>query len=264
MPFEEVGMGAGKGWDDEIHFNTQKSSQWDSLCHWQDPKTGLAYNGAKVTKEGLMRPTTDENELPTLDHWHSTGALVARGVLIDYKAWYEAQALKDGKTGEEAVFNPFDVHRISISEIEAVAEWQNTTFQHGDMLLIRTGTTESLENPTVDYFTKMGKMQLSGVEGTIEMARWLWNHKFSAVAGDAFAFEAMPPLSEEGEVRGQEDLVLHPWLLAMFGMTIGELWDLKKLSKHCAEKGRYSFLLTSAPLNIPGLVGSPPNALAIF
>jgi hypothetical protein len=50
----------------------------------------------------------------------------------------------------------------------------------------------------------------------------------------------------------------------MFGMSIGELWDLKALSAHCKKTGRYSFLLTSAPLNIPGLVGSPPNALAIF
>jgi hypothetical protein len=59
-------------------------------------------------------------------------------------------------------------------------------------------------------------------------------------------------------------LVLHPWLLAMFGMSIGELWDLRALSAHCKASGRYSFMLTSAPLNIPGLVGSPPNALAIF
>jgi hypothetical protein len=50
----------------------------------------------------------------------------------------------------------------------------------------------------------------------------------------------------------------------MFGMSIGELWDLKALSEHCKKTGRYSFLLTSCPLNIPGLVGSPPNALAIF
>jgi hypothetical protein len=50
----------------------------------------------------------------------------------------------------------------------------------------------------------------------------------------------------------------------MFGMSIGELWDLKALSAHCKKVKRYSFLLTSAPLNVPGLVGSPPNALAIF
>lgn len=35
-------------------------------------------------------------------------------------------------------------------------------------------------------------------------------------------------------------------------MTIGELWDLKELGEHCAKTGTYEFLLTSAPLNVPG------------
>lgn len=84
------------------------------------------------------------------------------------------------------------------------------------------------------------------------------------MAGDAWAFEALPPVREDGSVATHNDLVLHPWLLAMFGMPIGELWDLQALSAHCKASGRYSFMLTSAPLNIPGLIGSPPNALAIF
>ena len=47
-------------------------------------------------------------------------------------------------------------------------------------------------------------------------------------------------------------------------MTIGELWDLKALSEKCKQLKRYTFLLTSIPLNVPGAIGSPPNALAIF
>lgn len=50
----------------------------------------------------------------------------------------------------------------------------------------------------------------------------------------------------------------------MFGLNIGELWDLKALGAHCKKVGRYEFLLTSIPLNVPGSVGSPPNALALF
>jgi hypothetical protein len=57
--------------------------------------------------------------------------------------------------------------------------------------------------------------------------------------------------------------LLHPHLLAFFGMPIGEMWDLEALAEDCAADRRYSFFLTSAPLNIPGGVGSPPNALAI-
>lgn len=49
----------------------------------------------------------------------------------------------------------------------------------------------------------------------------------------------------------------------MFGLNVGEMWDLKELSRVCKEKKRYSFMLTSVPLNVSSLVASPPNALAI-
>ncbi|TGO07378.1 hypothetical protein BTUL_0285g00090 [Botrytis tulipae] len=48
------------------------------------------------------------------------------------------------------------------------------------------------------------------------------------------------------------------------GCPIGELWNLEELAKVCAEQNRYSFFFTSAPLNFPGGVASPPNAVAIF
>lgn len=58
--------------------------------------------------------------------------------------------------------------------------------------------------------------------------------------------------------------VLHSYLVSMMGMPIGELWDLKALSEYCAMVKKYSFLLTSIPLNVPGSIASPPNAIAIF
>lgn len=264
MTLREGGLGTGEGWDDEINFNTQKTSQWDSLVHWQDQKTKLAYNGIKVTKDALSTSTTAENKMPTLDHWHEAGGLVARGVLIDFKAWYEENAAAEGKTGDDAIFQPMDGHRITIAEIETIAKHNNIEFRRGDVLIVRTGMTEVLDAPTPADFAKMAKIQITGVDGSTESAKWLWNQHFSAVAGDTWAFEALPPLNEKREVVSLEDLVLHPWLLSMFGMSIGELWDLKALSAHCKKTGRYTFLLTSVPLHIPGLVGSPPNALAIF
>jgi hypothetical protein len=40
-------------------------------------------------------------------------------------------------------------------------------------------------------------------------------------------------------------------------MPIGEMWDLETLSRVCKEQKRWTFFLTSAPLNVPGGVGSP-------
>lgn len=57
---------------------------------------------------------------------------------------------------------------------------------------------------------------------------------------------------------------LHNWLLSQWGMPIGEMWDLERLANECEKRQRWSFFLTSSPLNTKGGVASPPNALAIF
>ncbi|KAH8882308.1 hypothetical protein GQ53DRAFT_753780 [Thozetella sp. PMI_491] len=251
---EDCGM-PGHGFDDEIEFNTQFSSQWDSFCHVVD-EAGLAYNGAKPDKALLSVSSTEANTLPTLDHWHARGGIVGRGVLIDYKRYV------DETTGAD--FCPLDGHRITVEEIDAVAKHQGVEFKPGDILIIRTGYTEALENPTPEIFGKMQQGTLSGVHGAEETARWVWDKRFAAVAGDMHAFEAYPPLKPDGSVGDATTLVLHPWFLTEFGLPMGELWDLKALSAQCQKLGRYSFMLTSIPLNLPGLVGTPPNAIAIF
>ncbi|KAI1400496.1 hypothetical protein F4819DRAFT_487535 [Hypoxylon fuscum] len=264
MTLREAGLSEGAGWEDEIHFNTQLSSQWDSLVHWHHQPSGLAYNGISVTKDALAVQNTAANTMPTLDHWHAAGGVVARGVLIDYKEWAEKRARAEGKTGDDAIFSPLDGHRITVEEMEAIAIDQGVEFHPGDILVVRTGLTEIFRAPGPEDFNKLQSGRISGMHGILDSAKWLWNKHFAAVAGDAWAFEALMPIKEDGSPGGPNDLFLHPWLLSMFGMPIGELWDLKALSEYCKASGRYSFLLTSVPLNIPGLIGSPPNALAIF
>ncbi|OAL38292.1 hypothetical protein AYO20_02351 [Fonsecaea nubica] len=245
--------------DDEVAFNTQASSQWDSLVHYGHQHTGLCYNGSRPTTENLIQGFRHcDKSLPTLNHWHEKGCLVGRGVLLDYRAYAQAKGIQ---------YSCFDNVPISVQDLEAVAAHQGTKFKYGDILLVRTGFTEDLDAADIDEQTKLlGTHKTVGVKGSLETARWLWNHHFSAVAGDAIAFESLPPQIEEegGKPGGYDQLVLHKYLLAFFGMPIGELWDLKALGEYCAKAKRYEFLLTSAPLNYPGSVGSPPNAIAVF
>ncbi|KAK1468002.1 hypothetical protein CCUS01_06706 [Colletotrichum cuscutae] len=252
---QTAGLSQGIGWDDELEFNTQGSSQWDSLVHWQHQPTGLAYNGFKPSQEELSATSTATNKMPTIDHWHERGGVVGRGVLIDYKAYADAKGID---------YHPMEGYRITIEDIEAVAKHQGVEFKQGDIFLFRTGITEILDKPTPEDFAKLGQYKLSGVHGTEETAKWFWNKHFAAVAGDSNAFEAFPPVKPDGTLADMTDLVLHPYFLSLFGMPIGELWDLSRLSTYCQKTGRYSFFLTSAPMNVSCLVGSPPNALAIF
>ena len=48
----------------------------------------------------------------------------------------------------------------------------------------------------------------------------------------------------------------------MLGLPLGEMFFLDELADDCAADGTYEFMFTSAPLNLPHGVASPP-ALAI-
>lgn len=251
------------GLDDEVQYNTQVSSQWDSLSHYPHQPTGLGYNGSstslKVADEAAK--ADPNNRLPTLEHWHSRGGMVGRGVLIDYVRYAKRHSID---------YSPFSGHAITVEAIEAAAREQNNLeFRSGDILIVRCGFTEGLEEMDADAQAAVFKnRQYCGVEGTEASARWFWDRHFSAAAGDSVSFEVAPPQVDDGK-GGKRDgrideYVLHPYLLSLFGMPIGELWDLKALAAQCERSNRWSFLLTSAPLNVPGTIGSPPNVLAVF
>jgi hypothetical protein len=100
-----------------------------------------------------------------------------------------------------------------------------------------------------------GALTYPGLGPADEMVEYLWNLHIAAAAADNPGLDAWPPTPERGW--------MHFHLLPLLGVPIGELWDLEALAADCADDGVYEFMLTSAPLNMPGGVGSPPNALAI-
>lgn len=96
-----------------------------------------------------------------------------------------------------------------------------------------------------------------GLEASEEAIAWHWDCGFAAVAGDTVAYEAWPSTRPYG-------VSMHEAFLAGWGMPIGESFNLEELARRCGELGRWSFLFVSVPLNVPGGVASPPNAVAIL
>ena len=86
------------------------------------------------------------------------------------------------------------------------------------------------------------------------MMKWHWDHAFAAVASDTNAYEVWPPTRPWG-------VSCHEVFLSGWGMPIGELWDLEKLAEECRMRGRWTFFLSSSPLNLVGGVGSPANVI---
>ncbi|KAM0310487.1 hypothetical protein ACHAPQ_012488 [Fusarium lateritium] len=106
-------------------------------------------------------------------------------------------------------FSCFDDKRITVEELEKTAKHQGTVLKPGDILIIRTGFTEdisSLITPEAQA-EALATHKAVGVDGNEQTARWFWNKRFSAVASDAIAFEALPPLREDGSEGGIHELV---------------------------------------------------------
>jgi kynurenine formamidase len=175
--------------------------------------------------------------------------IAGRGVLADVARYYD----RIGKTIEFTT-----AQSIPLEDVQAALEDEGVTLQTGDVLLIRIGWTKFYLSASEEIKEELAKETIvPGIEGSDRTARWLWDNHLAAVASDSPALEALPkPAGEEAEF-------LHFHMLAFFGMPIGEMWNLEGLADDCAADGDYDFFLTSAPLNIPGGVGSPPNALAI-
>jgi hypothetical protein len=106
----------------------------------------------------------------------------------------------------------------------------------------------------------IASLKAAGIEHSEAMARYIWNSHACAWASDCPSLEVWPPaFTPESWPFG----FLHTMLIGQFGLAIGELWWLEELAADCAADGVYEMFLTSAPLNSPGGIGSPPNAIAI-
>lgn len=130
--------------------------------------------------------------------WHDRGGIVARGVLLDYRAYADAFGLE---------FNLFDNDQITIEDLEKIADYQGVEFKYGDVLLIRSGFTEALDAMTGEEQAEvLSSYRTCGVEGTEKAAKWIWNKHFSAVAGDMMGFEHSPSIINGKEGKGGADL----------------------------------------------------------
>ena len=76
------------------------------------------------------------------------------------------------------------------------------------------------------------------------------NH-ITACASDGVSFEVRPNKSHEWD--------LHNFLLAGWGVPIGEMFYLEELAELCKKHNRWTFFVTSSPLNVPRGCSSPPN-----
>ncbi|MGH9029998.1 MAG: cyclase family protein [Acidimicrobiales bacterium] len=249
--FEHVVHGSGIGHDDElVGWNTQRSSQWDGFRHLKHPAWGF-YNGVADEDHGVH-------------HWARRG-IAGRAVLADVARW------------RDSVGRPISApsaDEITMEDLLATLRAQGSPVRQGDILLVRTGWLRWYRSLTAPGREAASRDVMSGACGLRRgraTAAGIWNLHVAAIAADNPALEVVPFGSWDREAmktwrddpEAAADTMLHFSLLGLLGIPIGELFDLDALADHCAVDGRYSCLLTSAPLNLEAGVATPPNALAL-
>ncbi|VUC25611.1 unnamed protein product [Clonostachys rosea] len=194
--------------------------------------SGMDSDIQKTTPENVQNSTKCG-----VQAWAKRG-IVGRGVLLDY--WSYAGKSYDVNTR----------HAISQSDLIACAQSQGVSFQYGDILIIRTGWIDTYNQMSQDEREDLIKVPayqhtFVGVDQSLEMADFLHDNYFSVVASDSPAFEVWPQIKEWNH---------HINLLPLWGVPIGELWDLEELSEICRERQQYTFFFSSIPMNVQGTV----------
>lgn len=225
--------------DDRLDaFYPQSSSQWDGLRH------------VRAREHGFFGGWTDA--FPPgggplgMEHYAEHG-IVGRGVLLDVVA----HRARQGRG-----YDPLAGETIHADELREIVAAEQIELRPGDVLCIRTGWIEAYRALEAEARLAIAQtIRVSGLAGSEDVARFLWDSHAAAVAADNPTVEVAPGDAAIGS--------LHRRLIPMLGFAVSELLDLERLAGLCASDGRWDFLFVAVPLNIPGGISSPANAVAI-
>lgn len=184
-------------YDDLYSLNTQSGTQWDGFRHFAHIPTGSFYNGAMGAD--IVGPNA--NHKCSIHHWAEHG-IAGRGILLDYRGYAKKKGI---------VYDPYEYYPISFEELYQCGKDQGIDIRPaaqggdvkiGDILFVRSGWVESYHskppqerNDLALRTHAIGKddgQRYAGLSQETRVVDWLHDCYFSAVAGDAPAFEAWP------------------------------------------------------------------------
>lgn len=202
----------------------------DALCHvFRDGRMYNGYDRTEVTSVGARRNSIMAGK----------DGIAGRGVLLDVPAALGVPWLELGE-------------RIRPAELEAAESRQGVEAGEGDILLVRTGRDARRERH--GYWAS----QREGLAGlSVDCIPWLRERGVAVLGGDGIS-DALPSVIEGW------DTPLHQVVLVSMGVHLIDNMQLGRLAAACAERGRWAFLLTLAPLRLDQGTASPVNPIAML
>jgi len=164
---------------------------------------------------------------------------VSRGVLLDVA---RARGVRWLERGEG----------LMPADLEAAERAQRVRVESGDILLVRTGyyarrLAEGPVNPTRD-----------GSPGPhAALCPWLRERGVAMWGSDTHNDVTPTPYPAIGHP-------FHIVALVGLGLWLIDNMNLEDVARACAERSRWEFLLTVAPLRLRNVTGSPVNPIALF
>ena len=222
---ERAGGWATDSWS--LMFHGFAHSHIDALCH-------LSHKG-KYYNDFPMSETTAQG-CKNLAVTNIANGIFTRGVLMDIprlkgKAWLDA--------GEP----------VMVADLEAWEKEAGFEVGAGDAVLLHTGRwVRRAEEGTWE----------GGYPGFHASTVPWFKARDVAVVGTDGGLDVYPSGVPNSGAP------VHTLVLTALGMPVLDVMDLTKVSEAAAERKRWTFLLTAAPIRVPNGTGSAINAIATF
>jgi kynurenine formamidase len=213
-----------------IDFHGYTTTHLDAICHFWGAD-GM-YNGRDPKTELTFEGAT----FGSIEPW--SRGIVTRGVLLDIPKL----------RGEPYVTEDQPVHGW---DLEDAAAAQDVTIEPGDALVVYCGR-EAWQAASPDAVYKTPNQPAPGHHASCleflrekDVAVLVWDFLDASPSGYWVSS------------------AIHTGIHA-FGLALLDNALLEPLAQACADEGRDEFMLTVAPLNIPGGTGSPVNPIALL
>ena len=194
---------------------------------------GKMWNGYDVEGLVTMEGGAARNSILTMKN-----GIVTRGVLYDIPRLKGVPWLEPGT-------------RITVEDLEAWEEMTGVRVGPGDAFLVRWGRW-ARQDALGPFDT--GR-QAAGLDNNV--IPWLRERDVAVAGWETPGYAPQP----DGDLPRT---ALHNFALTILGIQILDRADFQALAEAAAERNRWEFMVTIAPLPIPNGTGSPVNPIAMF
>src|SRR5467141_2080986 len=215
-----------------VNYHGITHTHLDSLAHIN--VNGVFYNGYTPDAEEVMKQGHTKNSIHNVKN-----GILTRGILIDIPRLKGVPYLEPGTP-------------IYVEDLEAWEKQAGVKVSAGDALFVRTGVWARRKEmgPWLRGRAEGGRS--AGLDPSV--IPWLKQRDIAILGSDHPQYVSPSPL------RG----AVHDFALLYLGVHLFDNCDLEALADAAADRKRWDFLLTAAPLPIRGGTGSPANPIATF